>query len=966
MESRVIESMMRRGGLRTWGRTVLCVTTAVIGISAQAATEPTKPRTKPTTARAIPAGQAAVQAPAPSGFTLAPAPAWVQPLAVEDAPAALPKAPVTLLVRERQTRLSDQATQRFVRTVRQVNESAGLEGAAQVEIEFDPGTQRLQWHTLAIWRGGQRLDKLDVSRVKLLHREQQLERQLVDGRLTASVVLDDVRVGDRVELAYTLVGDNPVFGGRFVEMDWISAGLGPAAVYRYRLVAPVGRNIRHQTPDQGVVMTSSATAHERETLWQRTLVPHFHFDPSAPGSVYLKDQLQLSEFADWADVARWASQLFATASQAGPRVNERAAAIRSQASDPADRLRLALDFVQTEVRYFGTEIGAGSHQPAAAEKVLVQRFGDCKDKVALLQSLLRALELTATPVLVSNRYQRAVEGTLPSPLAFDHAIIAVDLPGRRLWLDGTRSHQTGSPEVRQSLGMGFGLLAQPEANALAPMPSGADILRSSVEDRFTIDQLAGDAVLESRQTYHGDSAEWLRAMRASVPKAEFEQQAAAEVMRVYTNAATDGELVVEDVAGQNAIALKRRFRIAQPWRYVDQRLLVSDFAYPSLMAALRLPDQNPRTQAMRLTPPGIYRHEVEYRFAEPVFTRPSSGKAKDDNPFFALALQHEGGTHHVRFTAELHVTKDRVEAADWARYRDQLMKSWPRLGGTLQVSPIRPDRAEALRTKFDALNEYLRNGQVMAVTAVQRDALAGLLVLQEQIDGGRLSPKLKAQALVTLGGHLDHLDRPAEGQRAFEQAVALDHQNPDTHAGLATNALLRRADHDAITAADKAWALSSGQIGSRYTRAYAQYFAQDLTGARQTLTSLLSSRSEVERSYGPIWLYLAVRQGGDHAQAQAALSGLVPEAQSPAWPYPVLQYLRGNLSFDDAQAAARTGGKPDPGQQCELYFFAGEKARLEGDVRQARRWFEMAVETKVAEFIEHAFARRRLAQLAAP
>ena len=105
----------------------------------------------------------ATPAPAPAGFTLGAPPAWVEPVAVEPAPAALPMAPVQVLLVDRQVRLTGQGTSagmhRFERWIRQINEAAGLETASRVEIEFDPSTQRLQWHALALWRGGQRIDK---------------------------------------------------------------------------------------------------------------------------------------------------------------------------------------------------------------------------------------------------------------------------------------------------------------------------------------------------------------------------------------------------------------------------------------------------------------------------------------------------------------------------------------------------------------------------------------------------------------------------------------------------------------------------------------------------------------------------------------------------------------------------------------------------------------------------------------
>ena len=47
---------------------------------------------------------------------------------------------------------------------------------------------------------------------QVLQRERDLESRVYDGRRTVDLELDDVRPGDVLEFAYTLAGQNPVFG----------------------------------------------------------------------------------------------------------------------------------------------------------------------------------------------------------------------------------------------------------------------------------------------------------------------------------------------------------------------------------------------------------------------------------------------------------------------------------------------------------------------------------------------------------------------------------------------------------------------------------------------------------------------------------------------------------------------------------------------------------------------------------
>src|SRR5438045_5307755 len=63
-------------------------------------------------------------------------------------------------------------------------------------------------------------------------------------------------------------------------------------------------------------------------------------------------------------------------------------------------------------------------------------YGDCKDKAALLVSMLRAAKIPSFLALISTGPGQDVEETLPGMGSFDHAIVYV--PGQpALWIDAT-------------------------------------------------------------------------------------------------------------------------------------------------------------------------------------------------------------------------------------------------------------------------------------------------------------------------------------------------------------------------------------------------------------------------------------------------------------------------------------------------------------------------------------------------
>ena len=464
------------------------------------------------------------QAEADWGYAIGPAPSWVVP-ARERASAPVVPSPMHYRVIDEQNRVSGKSEADYIHVVRVVNDSSGLTPAARIEVEFDPSFQKLTLHHLDLVRDGRRLSRLG-KRYPLLRRETQLERQVYDGRQTLSIVVDDVRVGDQIDYAFTLTGSNPVFEGKFVRMVWLRNVRGPEALHQVRLLAPLARDI-HFTPAKDVQVQTRTLGEWRETVFRREATPQMSMDPQTPYIAVFPDVVLFSEFADWAEVARWGTRLFPPGS--GELLDQQAEAIRRRAEAPAARLLAALDFVQKDVRYFGTEIGPNTHLPVPPEQVLKQRFGDCKDKVALLVALLARLGISATPVLVSTSLHGDSVSLLPSPLDFDHVIARVSLDGTTYFLDATRSHQSGELSRRQAIGLGQGLPLSAGVAAPIPLPAAFDTERLVAHDVIRFARFQDDPSLESRITYRGDLAEATREALAKGSLADIATQMSAAV-----------------------------------------------------------------------------------------------------------------------------------------------------------------------------------------------------------------------------------------------------------------------------------------------------------------------------------------------------------------------------------------------------------------------------------------------------
>jgi hypothetical protein len=95
--------------------------------------------------------------------------------------------------------------------------------------------------------------------------------------------------------------------------------------------------------------------------------------------------------------------------------------------DPMERISALASYVQHNIRYVAIEIGIGGYQPHPAQDVFTSGYGDCKDKATLLSAMLHEAGVNAYYLLINDR-RDYLAADFPSLLAFDHLILAIQLP----------------------------------------------------------------------------------------------------------------------------------------------------------------------------------------------------------------------------------------------------------------------------------------------------------------------------------------------------------------------------------------------------------------------------------------------------------------------------------------------------------------------------------------------------------
>jgi tetratricopeptide (TPR) repeat protein/transglutaminase-like putative cysteine protease len=157
--------------------------------------------------------------------------------------------------------------------------------------------------------------------------------------------------------------------------------------------------------------------------------------PQYPAGQYPLPDVLLSSFESWAQVGQWWASLADPQMAPTAAIRDKAAALTKGMTAEGQELQAIYGYVAKQFRYIGVSFGIGRYQPHAAEQVLANGYGDCKDKHTLLASLLDASGIKVFPALINST--REIDPNVPSPGQFDHVITVVPEGQKLDWMDAT-------------------------------------------------------------------------------------------------------------------------------------------------------------------------------------------------------------------------------------------------------------------------------------------------------------------------------------------------------------------------------------------------------------------------------------------------------------------------------------------------------------------------------------------------
>lgn len=290
-------------------------------------------------------------------------------------------------------------------------------------------------------------------------------------RLTLSV--PGLEVGDTLRYVIRRQRYKTVVPDTFSDYQTFE-GSTPFERMTYRIIAPkekplVKTVLKDEIP--GTVEFSKEQHEQSDKIiytWQVRDVPRMFDEPNMPTQYTVVQRLLVSTIEKWEDLSKWYWELCLPRLEPTPEMVDKARELTADATTTQEKINAVFNFVSQDIRYMGitTEDEAPGYEPHDVSMTFSNRYGVCRDKAALLASMLRIVDVEAFPVIIMAGPKKDEE--VPQPF-FNHAVTAaLDDDGNYILMDSTDENTKDIfPTYLQNMSY---IVARPEGETLLTSP----------------------------------------------------------------------------------------------------------------------------------------------------------------------------------------------------------------------------------------------------------------------------------------------------------------------------------------------------------------------------------------------------------------------------------------------------------------------------------------------------------------
>jgi transglutaminase-like putative cysteine protease len=245
------------------------------------------------------------------------------------------------------------------------------------------------------------------------------------------VIYPNVIVGSQLYLKYIQTRHTPLFAGQFDLRRMVSPYIKEAH-FEININFDPRIDIKlYSKGIEGAMLPDKNGMHRyRFTYKQDKIIPIGASDVSPDDYA---PYVQATTFASYEALGAAYQDKAKQKVKVTPSIQKLANDLTRGVDDKREQTRILYNWVSKNIRYVGSYIGNGGYVPHDSQTILDNKWGDCKDHVVMLESLLAARGIDSSPALINT----GATYVLPklATLVFDHVITYV--PSLDLYLDST-------------------------------------------------------------------------------------------------------------------------------------------------------------------------------------------------------------------------------------------------------------------------------------------------------------------------------------------------------------------------------------------------------------------------------------------------------------------------------------------------------------------------------------------------
>jgi transglutaminase-like putative cysteine protease len=249
------------------------------------------------------------------------------------------------------------------------------------------------------------------------------------------ITFPQLEQGAEIEVAYRQTTRDVPMDGQFDLTEGYESD-DPIQQKYVEINAPASMKLKWKARGGDIPYATNPTGDKVKHVWSLSNIAQLVPEPGMPPAQEVYKMLLVTTVPDWQTWSRWYDGLSEPEMVADDSVRQVVHDLTAGKKTSEEKINSIFYFVSNQVRYVETALTGrkAGYKPEPAAVTLRNKYGVCRDKAALMVTMLREAGIPADIVLMNPSWK--IDGDIPVD-QFNHAIVAAYDGGRTIYVDPT-------------------------------------------------------------------------------------------------------------------------------------------------------------------------------------------------------------------------------------------------------------------------------------------------------------------------------------------------------------------------------------------------------------------------------------------------------------------------------------------------------------------------------------------------